>query len=505
MSSVVPQKGHRQTRTAAIPPAIAPSQLPHNLQSSQACANNPQTTMNYSAQPTTPPRTPRKDAIPSSQHRSASNGQETGSKQKTRNKRPKNVMTSPALVRNGRNTPPLAGTHSAGVPSSAKPISTPSTAAYAGPTFHASPAPSALPIPSFYSKSVPESPAIHPLKPSMETRLSESPTPGLAPISQAQLNNQQREESPLDLFFKADREEKARARSASSSQTSLPSAGPFPPPTLSPQTSQTPPTTFSQGLTRYSNRNSASGMFAMELDGEGTPGTPYGPAFSTPYSERINAARSKASYEAPQHKAQQSTNSEALKAYLFSGYPSPRPAASSTGPNMSRASTALARDIVPGHRAMATPEGGTLTNNAVLRSHISQGLNQDPNSKNHTPRMSGRSSGLRQEVTPTQTPAKTPDRGVEYAHSPTPARVYGNSTSQTTADFTSTFTGHAISPAIGSSTCERKTDIRGMEDDLRKMLRLGPSSNTTQSRPAPGHVGRGHPTLNAINYSASDS
>jgi hypothetical protein len=165
---------------------------------------------------------------------------ETGSKQKSRNKRPKNVMTSPAATREDRNTPPLTGAQSAGMPSSAKPMSTPSTAAYAGPTFHASPAPSTLPIPSFYSKSVPESPGLKSLK---GASLLESPTPVPAAIVNMQ---SKREESPLDFFFKADREEKARARSASSTQTAAPATGPFRPPTLSPRMSQTPPASTSK-------------------------------------------------------------------------------------------------------------------------------------------------------------------------------------------------------------------------------------------------------------------
>jgi hypothetical protein len=67
-------------------------------------------------------------------------------------------------------------------------------------------------------------------------------------------------------------------------------------------------------------------MFAMELDGPNSPGTPFGPAFSTPYSERINAARAgKNSTMSPdQINTQQSMDrTEALKAYLFSGHALP--------------------------------------------------------------------------------------------------------------------------------------------------------------------------------------
>ncbi|KAM3417176.1 hypothetical protein BST61_g5437 [Cercospora zeina] len=95
--------------------------------------------------------------------------------------------------------------------------------AYAGPTFQASPAASALPMPKF-SKSVPSAAA----RGSLSARLaaekasdSEQSSPEadvVAPVAPPQevLN------SPLDLFFKADREEKARSASQSQSQSQRP-------------------------------------------------------------------------------------------------------------------------------------------------------------------------------------------------------------------------------------------------------------------------------------------
>lgn len=211
--------------------------------------------------------------------------------------------------------------------SSAKPITTPSAAAYAGPTFHASPAPSALPIPSFYSKSVPDSPGMKGVK--TLTEVSQSSNSGSSTPPAPTPNNQfRREESPLDFFFKADREEKARARSASSTQTAAIASGPFQPPILSPRNSQTPPapTSHTRAHVGHTPKSSASGMFAMELDGPNSPGTPFGAAFSTPYSERINAARSgkNSTMSLDQINTQQSKDrTEALKTYLFSGHALP--------------------------------------------------------------------------------------------------------------------------------------------------------------------------------------
>lgn len=163
----------------------------------------------------------------------------------------------------------------------------------------------------------------------------ESPTP--APVS----------EPTLSCMFKADREERARARSASSLQTVL-NAGPFKPPEFSPRTSQTPPALTNHNRPRNANRISSSGMFAMELDGE-SAGSPYGPAFSTPYSERISAARSSRFYDQSAQGGQSTMNSEALKAFLFSQAPS----APSQGPNPTHRirSSNLRQEVAPDRSA----------------------------------------------------------------------------------------------------------------------------------------------------------
>lgn len=92
------------------------------------------------------------------------------------------------------------------------PTGTPAKAqgAYAGPTFHASPAPSSLPIPKFLSKSVPptKAQAGPPTPPPEGSDSGSSPSPspsrGSIPIPSRQ------QDSPLDMLFKADRAEKAR-------------------------------------------------------------------------------------------------------------------------------------------------------------------------------------------------------------------------------------------------------------------------------------------------------
>ena len=88
--------------------------------------------------------------------------------------------------------------------------------AYAGPGFHASPDASSLPLPTFLSQSVPNVDKTTSLKNMMsETDSSESsPSESEASPSKhaaiARLDRQTREESPLDIFFRADKESKSR-------------------------------------------------------------------------------------------------------------------------------------------------------------------------------------------------------------------------------------------------------------------------------------------------------
>ena len=72
---------------------------------------------------------------------------------------------------------------------------------YAGPTFHSSPAPSSLPVPSFLASKA---------KPPTQNGDMNSPPNQSTPVKS---RGQDGDDSPLALFFKADREEKSRLRS----------------------------------------------------------------------------------------------------------------------------------------------------------------------------------------------------------------------------------------------------------------------------------------------------
>ncbi|KAH7122805.1 hypothetical protein B0J11DRAFT_490202 [Dendryphion nanum] len=142
------------------------------------------------------------------------------------------------------------------------PSATPAKAqgAYAGPTFHASPAPSALPMPKFLSRSVPaKSREAPPPSPPLEdgSDSAASPTPSPPSPSRAPIPVPSRPvDSPLDLLFKADRAERARNANFSPSSANFPYS----------------PDQFSNGRPHHSKQNSQSSlnvMFPIELDAEG--------------------------------------------------------------------------------------------------------------------------------------------------------------------------------------------------------------------------------------------
>lgn len=269
------------------------------------------------------PQTPKKmlSASPAPVENNNSNIQ-TGSKQRNRSNKPKGKTdpASPNYHLSNSQSPPRTS------PTSKAVSSTP----FAGATFHASPAPSDLPIPSFL-KSSSESPMVRKPRevfpqPSPPATDSEVPTP-YRPISATQ-----NRESPLDFMFRAHREERARQNLDGSVGKASLLAGAISPP----HHSDTPisPTSAGAAQTRRPvNRQSSHGIEIFELDGTG--GQPLGPAFSTPYQDRIKAARSNppnppvsqaSPLPTPSANDRIEDPTEALKRFLFSPQSS-RPAA----------------------------------------------------------------------------------------------------------------------------------------------------------------------------------
>lgn len=303
-----------------------PSELPFPMEISNGNGNG------------SPLATPRKSASNSP----APQNQSLNAKSKARNgNKPRSksgfAPPSPGPPRQNRRTPPN------GLPAKA-----PTETAYAGSTFHASPAPSSLPIPSFLAKAM-DSPQVKSSGPAVQQPsppLSDSEAPNPRQAS-ALAKEVAREESPLDFLFNKQKEEREQARRASSANLVASPPGPYSPPhayVQSPPQCRTVPNKLSSVPARHDllqRNSSASRISACELDG--TPGRPMGPAFSTPWAERMRAVQAGRNSSAPQaapnhlfaHQTRPTTEAgdkaEALKRLLAIGS-APPPAPSQPAP-----------------------------------------------------------------------------------------------------------------------------------------------------------------------------
>ncbi|KAF2008834.1 hypothetical protein BU24DRAFT_359538 [Aaosphaeria arxii CBS 175.79] len=172
-------------------------------------------------------------------------------------------------------------TDSEAIPNNASATPAKDAPAYAGPTFHASPAPSALPIPKFLSKSVPAKSRGAPPTPPDDSPASTSPpspfppSPSRAPVAVPPRH----ENSPLDMLFKADRAEKAK------NATHSPGPNPHMNPS-DPFTSRTP------HHSKHGSQGSMNAIFPIELDASAQHNQTSPPA-SAPVPHRSNTEPSK--------------------------------------------------------------------------------------------------------------------------------------------------------------------------------------------------------------------
>ncbi|KAI0868640.1 hypothetical protein GGS24DRAFT_200383 [Hypoxylon argillaceum] len=271
----------------------------------------------YASENDLPSERPNNTVSPSTPQKLAPGGtaapraQSTNQKQKNKgnkNRNTKNGVASPGR-RQGRESPSLQ-------PQVA------SAHIFAGSTFHASPAPSALPLPSFLrlsgaDSSMDKSKTTESANESSPLTDSDEGSPADKPIPR-------NEESPLEFFFRADRAEKALGRRASSANIdSVPTAR------LSPlrNSPHKECNTFPKAMGHNSARRP---IFTGSDTSPSIPTTgldissrlPVGPAFSTPYHERIRAAHSNqnsARSTPVVNRNPDPNSSEALKRYLFTG------------------------------------------------------------------------------------------------------------------------------------------------------------------------------------------
>ena len=207
--------------------------------------------------------------------------------------------------------------------------------AYAGPTFHASPAASSLPMPKFFSRSVPNVDKASSLKSMMEqdavNTTSESDSSPFLENSRPMQDHQARENSPLDIFFQADRHAKAQAQAKTQMGSPAVSNG---------------LRSNSQNDIRHHSRqctdSSIGGIFPLEMDGAAaeTPDTKIDNEPTTPAPK----AMTEADYRDEQRKAQ----TLELKKLLYSPEPLPSASSSPCSATPSKSQSSTSPRITPG-------------------------------------------------------------------------------------------------------------------------------------------------------------
>ncbi|KAH0559793.1 hypothetical protein GP486_003696 [Trichoglossum hirsutum] len=480
--------------------------------------------------PATPPRTPKPRGGTTADGAAVAGTSVVTKQRKKRTKvRPKDVQTSPSPIPpNDSTTPPLAGPARNTPLTPGKSSNTPSKTAYAGPTFHASPAPSALPLPNFFSRSLPPSGS------SLQAMLEEdgsddSDTSSSQDSPPAPVERQIREESPLDIFFRADKEEKARARRSDVDLGQFDSPGSNVAQIGSPSYLRSHSSPFSSGPGRDSTTPE---IFAMDSDGGLNSRKPYGSAFSTPYNERINTIRANTApssimTQGLSDEEQRKAKTQALKDLLFSPQPG-RPAAllpQSDEPQYYSDGGHTSQSLLaPRNSSIQRTSSGPSTPVPTSRAYRSP---RNSNfhflhesllaTANGSPSPATRLSRLRQEVIPPKSPERSGAPGFPAQPIPTHPNKLDVSTisrnyisSHINGNFSkpsSSFNNRvpqAAGPAAGTENIKGSADLKNMENDLRRILKMDvapDAGGTTGSAlslpvPLPGYVDGGPTPIN---------
>ena len=389
--------------------------------------------------------------------------------------------------------------------------------AYAGPTFHASPAASALPLPKFFSKSIPAIKKGPSLSAMMEKEVSEaSPEPPSdeneesPTFEKAQRvgENQSRQDSPLDIFFQADRKEKERQRSETTINTSV--ATVYKPPSSSVFLPAPGSSLPSNRDVRHHSRNATGSslgeLFSLEIDDKppnvtNTPQTSQGSPGFYDSSIRPNSAPLNAAIQAKIEEEQRKAKTLLLKKLLMS--PQLQDPADSSPPSKTNSSEEVLsvwQQSAHGQRSFNPSQSGssTTTHVAGLRSAVSGPDLKNPVSlpqlqdfldtkekSTGSPRPRPNSSNLRKEFTlPTSlAPANLP----ELPAAPNPSRVshrnispksqihQKNNTNGSIPTFTPDFSTNKIFQGMENASAQgsnSSNSTKSMEDDLRRILKL---------------------------------
>lgn len=351
------------------------------------------------------------------------------------------------------------------------------SAAYAGPTFHASPAPSALPIPRFFSKSVPESdlpPTLETDSDNAETDADLESTPS-KPRPRPQPVDVGPRASPLDFLFKAAVQAKAK-------NTNTPDSPEATNRIRSPQT---------DSRVGSSNSNSTpGGVFPFEM--ENSRPSQIGPSFAPSYQDRMNALRSSSSPSQPTDmtEEQRRIKTQELKHLLLNPRPQ-KPPSSISPPHDAPGNYGPRPNINSSVPHYATPMRTTSEPPATLSSYGYSSQHQPvPDRAGRPPvshpyvngshhRSNNTSSPLRPGVSSNQNTAGPPLSPYKNPYSGNlPAQQPGFASPQRQYD------PAAFGMPANSPSPSRSADTKKMEDDLRRILKL--DAGSTPSIPSSG-------------------
>lgn len=415
---------------------------------------------------TTPPSSPPRNVSPAGTTTDSSNNARSSKKRGVRSgKKPRDIPgPSPANAQGHQRT-------------SSQPnnINTPQlkdSPHYAGPTFHASPAPSALPIPSFFSKSVPESdlePTLESEDENLEAETDLDITPS-KPKTRPYGDHGQ-SSTPLDFLFKA-------AVQARNSQPQSPETEPK---IRSPQTD-------SKAVPHRNYSGLSQGIFPLEMDNRDRQNMEIGPSFAPSYQDRMNALRSSSSPSqatADLDEDERRAKTEALKDLLLNPRPQRPPSSQATynqasgsqgrpgvSPHVPHFATPLRTTSGPpatishGFKRETKQPMAPMGGNAVrpLSAHTQNGQQQI-----RTPQ-----SALRREV-PSSGPGDMP--GVQASGFSSPSAGYNQSNltghyAQRSSRASPVHPPPAAGCTVPAGQSPQSLDTKKMEDDLRRILKL---------------------------------
>ena len=417
--------------------------------------------------PITPPR-PRSmyDGLPNGQYQGNQSAPDTNSRRKKgRKSQGGSARASGARRPDPKEAPITPRAEKALTPS--RSTGTP-VKAYAGPTFHASPAASSLPLPTFFSRSVPNVDKTSSLKSMMDQEsldtTSESDSSPSLENTQPTQDHQPRENSPLDIFFQADRAAKAKALAAS-------------PAGLNGLRSE------SENDVRHHSRqatdSSLGGMFPLEMDGA-TPETP-GSAHENKPSTPAPMAMTEADYRGDQRKAQ----TLELKKLLYSPKPR-RPASFSSRadtPSQGLISPSPKTSLRGGSQGLIPDAPSTDRQRHAALLALAQKQIAGISTSNAPATQRQPSSKLRKEISipsppgiqPPELPATpTQHRGQKTSHAAIGhTQQLSNGYASPCSPFSTAFTPEDKPPGRFQSTSSRNSkDAKSIEEDLRRILKL---------------------------------